>query len=133
MRFSITALLSLVAGALAVPHQPAAIPRGITVREAGDVCGQNMVLNCCNEIDTSGDSTNVASGLLAGLLQGVLQDGELGLFNGCSDLSVTGLIGVSDLLNEQCTQNVACCQDNDIHQDGLVNVGLPCVAIGGIL
>ncbi|RYP35807.1 hypothetical protein DL767_003662 [Monosporascus sp. MG133] len=125
MRFSITALVSFVAGVLAMPHhQPAVLPRDLTVRAAQNLCGNNLVLSCCNEVE--GDDTNLGSGLLGGLLQGA----DLDLFSNCSPLDVT-VIGITDLLNDQCTQSVACCQGNDIEQSGLVNIG--CLALGGLL
>ncbi|RYP08033.1 hypothetical protein DL764_002179 [Monosporascus ibericus] len=119
MLFSTTALLSLVAGVLAVPHQPAAIPRSLTVSEASNKCGEDLVLSCCNE-----KSSNIGGGLLGGLLQG------FELFSGCSQLSVAG-IGGSVPIDNKCEQNVACCQGNDIEQSGLVNIG--CLAFGSIV
>ncbi|KAI0403977.1 hypothetical protein F4802DRAFT_268862 [Xylaria palmicola] len=135
MRFSVAAIFTFALGALAHPS-PQGVPmpgNSVTVGQAGDTCGSEMELSCCNQIDQSGDSSLAASGLLAGALQGVLQDGTLGLFSGCSKLSVTALIGVSDLLNSQCKQTAACCQHSGTQQEGLVNVGLPCVALGGLL
>ncbi|RYO94441.1 hypothetical protein DL766_008914 [Monosporascus sp. MC13-8B] len=146
MHFS-TALLTLVAGALAMPREPAAIPRSITVRDASNTCGEDLTLSCCNDVDQSGDSINEANGILGGLLQGALQGGELGLFSGCSEITVpVGVLGgaVGDLLNSKCKQSVACCQDNDVNQGGNnvggngnininPNVNLPCIGIGSIL
>ncbi|RYP83661.1 hypothetical protein DL770_005354 [Monosporascus sp. CRB-9-2] len=128
MRFSITALLSVVAGVLAVPHQRSIIPRDLTIGDAQNICGQDMVVSCCNEVE--GNDANVGGGLLGGVLQGL----DLELFDQCSDLSATvAVIGgaVSDLVNDHCTQSVACCQGNEIEQSGLVNIG--CLALGGLL
>ncbi|KAI0005671.1 hypothetical protein F4779DRAFT_597925 [Xylariaceae sp. FL0662B] len=105
----------------------------VTVGQAGDTCGSNFDLSCCNKVDQSGDSVNEASGLLAGLLSGTLENGDVGLFDGCSKLDVAAVIGIDDLLNSQCKQTAACCQHSGTSQDGLVNVGLPCVALGGLL
>ena len=91
MRFTTTAVLSLVASALAAPQPPMGSPdigSDVTIGQAGDTCGQDLELSCCNEVDQSGDSTNVASGILAGLMGGALENGDLGLFSGCSKLSV---------------------------------------------
>ncbi|RYP23541.1 hypothetical protein DL765_001055 [Monosporascus sp. GIB2] len=140
MHFS-TALLTLVAGALAMPHQPAVFPR------SDNICGNDLTLNCCNDVDQSGDAVNVANGVLAGLLGNALEGAELGLFSGCSEITVpVGVLGgaVGDILKSKCKQNVACCQDNDVSQggnnvdnDGSIivnpNVNLPCLAFGSIL
>ncbi|KAI0871005.1 hypothetical protein GGS24DRAFT_83092 [Hypoxylon argillaceum] len=137
MRFSVAALITLAIGAMAAPQQgasPYPMPgNDVTVGVAGDTCGKDMELSCCNHVDQSGDSSMEADGILAGALQGVLADGEVGLFSGCSKLSVTALIGLSDLLNQQCKQTAACCQHSGTNQEGLVNVGLPCVALGSVI
>ncbi|KAI1259402.1 fungal hydrophobin-domain-containing protein [Xylariaceae sp. FL1019] len=137
MRFSIIATLTFALGAIAAPQVGGQGRKrgenGTTVAQAQDVCGQDFDLSCCNEASQSGDSDNEADGLLSGLLGGVLGNGKLGLFDGCSKLSVTALIGVDDLLNSQCKQTAACCQHSGSEQEGLVNVGLPCVALGGLL
>ena len=44
------------------------VPSGTTIGSAINTCGDNAQLNCCNKADTSGDSVNVASGILSGLL-----------------------------------------------------------------
>jgi len=67
------------------------IPSGTTIGSAINTCGDNAELNCCNKVDTSGDSVNIASGILSGLLPGLAGgNGGIGLFNGCSKLSVAG-------------------------------------------
>ena len=90
MRFSVAATLILAAGVIARPQGgTAGVGNDVTIGQAGDTCGQDLELSCCNSVKQSGDSTNVASGILAGLLGGVLQDGDVGLFDGCSKLTVT--------------------------------------------
>ena len=92
MRFSIAAAFALATGVIASPYPQggtAGVGNDVTIGKAGDTCGEDFELSCCNSVDQTGDSTNAASGLLAGALQGVLAGGELGLFNGCSKLSVT--------------------------------------------
>ena len=43
-------------------------------------------------------------------------------------------IGVQDLLNQKCKQNIACCQDSPSSADNdLIGLGLPCIALGSIL
>ena len=91
----------------------------VTVGQAGDKCGTDFDLSCCNKADYSGDATNVASGIFGGLLQGAVGKNGLGLFDGCSKLDITaGIVGggVSDLLNSQCKQTAACCQKSGTEQ-----------------
>ncbi|KAI1197688.1 hypothetical protein F5X97DRAFT_324319 [Nemania serpens] len=138
MRFSVAAVFTFALGALAAPSPQASSPYpkpgdDVTVGVAGDTCGKDMQLSCCNQVKQSGDSVMEADGLLAGALQGVLADGELGLFSGCSKLDISALIGVEDLLNSMCKNTAACCQHSGTEQDGLVNVGLPCVALGSVI
>ena len=133
--------LGLAIGAIASPmpqdgnsgDNGFAVPASTTIGQAGDVCGSNTQLSCCNTVSQTGDSTNVASGILSGLLQGVLPDSALGLFSGCSKISVPLLIGIDDLLDHQCQQTAACCSHDPNGQSGLVNVGIPCVALSGLL
>ncbi|KAK6833521.1 hypothetical protein PG987_008215 [Apiospora arundinis] len=113
-----------------------AVGNEVTVGQAGDRCGTEFQLSCCNKADYSGDSVNAATGLLTGTLSGAFGKNGLGLFDGCSKLDITaGIVGggVSDLLNSQCKQTAACCQHSGQEQNGLLNVGLPCVALGGLL
>ncbi|KAI1424725.1 hypothetical protein F5Y12DRAFT_714963 [Xylaria sp. FL1777] len=137
MRFTIATVVTFAVGALALPQLPQIpkypSPGDVTVGVAGDTCGENMELSCCNHVDQSGDSVMEAEGILAGALQGVLAGGEVGLFSGCAKLTLTALIGVDDLLNSQCKQNAACCQHSGTTQEGLVNVGLPCVALSSLI
>ncbi|KAI0017010.1 hypothetical protein F4780DRAFT_782737 [Xylariomycetidae sp. FL0641] len=134
MRFTIAAIAAFAMGAVAVPTTGSGgIPGDVTVGQAGDTCGSNFDLSCCNKVDQSGDAVNEASGILSGLLGGGLEGGDLGLFSGCSKLNVAALIGLDDILNSQCKQTAACCQHSGTEQDGLVNVGLPCVALAGLL
>ncbi|KAI8626329.1 hypothetical protein F5Y19DRAFT_478696 [Xylariaceae sp. FL1651] len=136
MQFSVVAVLTFALGALAAPSPQSvgnSIPGDVTIGQAGDTCGEDFELSCCNDVDQSGDSVTEASGILSGLLQGTLEGGDVGLFSGCSKLTVTALIGVDDILNSQCKQTAACCQHSGTSQDGLVNVGLPCVALAGLL
>ncbi|KAI1774315.1 hypothetical protein F4818DRAFT_442467 [Hypoxylon cercidicola] len=141
MQFAIAAILTFALGALGRPQlggpPPSRIPPvpgDVTVGQAGDTCGSDLDLSCCNEVNQSGDAVNDAAGLLAGLLEGGLEGGSLGLFGGCSKLNVAAVIGLSDFLDSQCKQTPACCQHSGMEQEeGLLNVGLPCVALGGIL
>ncbi|KAL4789985.1 rodlet protein [Aspergillus venezuelensis] len=114
------------------------VPDDITVKQASDKCGDQAQLSCCNKAKYAGDTTEVEDGILAGALSNLIGAGSgadgLGLFDQCSKLDVAVLIGVQDLLNQQCKQNIACCQDSGSSADGdLIGVGLPCVALGSIL
>ncbi|KAI8956614.1 hypothetical protein F5Y11DRAFT_148561 [Daldinia sp. FL1419] len=151
MQFTIVTALTFALGALAAPQlggrpagRPASspassnpfppVPGDVTVGQAGDTCGSDLDLSCCDSVDQSGDAINTASGLLAGLLEGGLENGDLGLFDNCSKLSVSALIGLTDFLETQCKQTPACCQHSGMEMgDALLNVGLPCVALGSVL
>ncbi|KAI1653927.1 hypothetical protein F4813DRAFT_393080 [Daldinia decipiens] len=141
MQFTIVAALTMALGALGAPqlggppntNSIPPVPGDVTVGQAGDTCGSDLDLSCCDKVDQSGDAINTAEGLLAGLLEGALEDATVGLFDGCSKLNVAALVGLSDLLESQCKQTPACCQHSGMEQDGLLNVGLPCVALGSVL
>ncbi|KAF2973202.1 hypothetical protein GGR58DRAFT_404343 [Xylaria digitata] len=134
MRFSVAAVFTFALGALAAPTAQGPPGGGdVTVGVAGDTCGKDLELSCCNKVTQTGDSINEAQGILAGTLTGLLENGDVGIFDGCSKLSVAALIGVQDLLNPTCRQQVACCQHSGTNQEGLVNVGLPCVALDSVL
>ncbi|KAK8041102.1 hypothetical protein PG994_014109 [Apiospora phragmitis] len=136
MQFTTVVVMAFATFAAAAPQKIAARTtsgdKKTTVEQAQTQCGTYMQLSCCNKADYSGDSVNAASGILSGLLGGGALNG-LGLFDGCSKLEVTALIGVSDLLNSQCEQTAACCQNSGSEQNGAVNVGLPCVALSSLL
>ncbi|KAI1805093.1 hypothetical protein F4811DRAFT_248959 [Daldinia bambusicola] len=141
MQFTLVTALTFALGALAAPQlggRPSnripPVPGDVTVGQAGDTCGSDLDLSCCDKVDQSGDAINTAEGLLAGLLEGALESGELGLFQGCSKLNVAAVIGLTDLLESQCKQTPACCQHSGMEQgDALVNLGLPCIALGSVL
>ncbi|CAI4212676.1 unnamed protein product [Parascedosporium putredinis] len=124
MRFQIIAAF-LVATAAALPSVATgngATAETINVGDASAVCGaREQTLKCCNK-EVNVANTSLLSGLLAGL----------GVFDGCSSLSVSALIGVTDLLNQKCKQTAACCGSKTV-QDGLVNIGLPCVALANLI
>ncbi|CBF77990.1 RODL_EMENI RODLET PROTEIN PRECURSOR [Aspergillus nidulans FGSC A4] len=114
------------------------VPENVTVKQASDKCGDQAQLSCCNKATYAGDTTTVDEGLLSGALSGLIGAGSgaegLGLFDQCSKLDVAVLIGIQDLVNQKCKQNIACCQNSPSSADGnLIGVGLPCVALGSIL
>ncbi|KAJ0423452.1 rodlet protein [Aspergillus carlsbadensis] len=157
MKFSIAAaVVAFAASVAALPSGPGAqlagngvgnkgnsnvkfpVPDNVTVKQASDKCGDQAQLSCCNKATYAGDSTQVADGLLAGALSNLIGAGSgaegIGLFDQCSKFDLAFLIGVQDLVNQQCKQNIACCQNSGASADGsLVGVALPCVALGSII
>ncbi|KAL4787842.1 rodlet protein [Aspergillus varians] len=157
MKFSIAAaIVAFAASVVALPPAPDAqlagnglgnkgnsnvkfpVPGDVTVKQASDKCGDQAELSCCNKATYAGDTTEIDSGILAGTLSNLIGAGSgaagLGLFDQCSKLDIAALIGVQDLINQQCKQNIACCQNSPSSADGsLVGVALPCVALGSIL
>ncbi|KAI3128410.1 fungal hydrophobin [Penicillium roqueforti] len=157
MQFTLSAVVLALAGfSAAMPadnmnnglqHQNGGAPRfpvpdSLTVQQAQSKCGDQAQLSCCNKATYAGDTTDINSGILAGTLSNLIGSGSgasgLGVFDQCSklDLQVPVLIGVGvqDLLNQQCKQNIACCANSpSTASNDLVGAGLPCVALGSIL
>ncbi|KAL5339533.1 hypothetical protein BJX70DRAFT_363915 [Aspergillus crustosus] len=137
------AALSCFAAASAFPNrqneQPKfPVPDSLTVKEGSSKCGDQAQLSCCNKAKYGADTTVVANGLAAGLLSNLLGAGSaaegLGAFSQCSKLDVSVLIGVEDILNQKCKQNIACCAASGASADGdLVGAALPCIALGSVL
>ncbi|KAI9035874.1 hydrophobin family protein [Aspergillus affinis] len=147
------AFLTLLTGALALPSPDQGMseqkpndfvkfpaPKGMTVKEGQEKCGDQAQLSCCNKASVGGDTTNVHEG--GGQLSGILGAGSASegasLFSECSKLdaqvTVLLLLGVQDVLDQQCKQNVACCQTSGADaSDSLVGASLPCIALGSIL
>ncbi|KAI9925630.1 hypothetical protein MW887_006013 [Aspergillus wentii] len=117
------------------------VPDSVTVKEGQDKCGDQAQLSCCNKATYAGDTTTIDKGLLAGALSNLVGAGSgaegLGLFDQCSKLPLQVpilAIGLNDVLNQQCKQNIACCQDSGASADGdVIGAALPCVALGSIL
>ncbi|RAL09780.1 hydrophobin family protein, partial [Aspergillus homomorphus CBS 101889] len=117
------------------------VPDSYTVKQGSDKCGDQAQLSCCNKATYAGDTTTIDSGALAGLLSNIAGSGSgsqgIGLFDQCSklDLSIP-IIGINaqDILNQQCKQNIACCQDSGASaSNDLLGVSLPCIALGSII
>ncbi|OJJ64229.1 hypothetical protein ASPSYDRAFT_192397 [Aspergillus sydowii CBS 593.65] len=127
-----TAVFSLIAAV------SAGKPSGdMTVEEASSKCGNQAQLSCCNEVDYVGDTTTIQKGVASGILSGLLGQGSgaegIGAFKGCSKLGVAAAIGVQDILNKQCQQNIACCDNSGSEaNEDLVGVALPCIALGSV-
>ncbi|CAI4212795.1 unnamed protein product [Parascedosporium putredinis] len=98
----------------------------LAASEATNQCGNGQELKCCNKNLGAAGSGN---GGLVSALNG------LTLVDECSSLSVTGLIGVSDLLKSHCKQTVVCCNAGSTQQNGLVNIAPPiqCLSINGLV
>ncbi|KAK6345943.1 hypothetical protein TWF730_010282 [Orbilia blumenaviensis] len=133
--FAAVVSVSALPNGAAVAGKPIIFPAGdqITQVQANKACGKDMTLNCCNDVDISNSGQNKAAGLLGLNVDDVL--GKVGLFGKCSDISipVLNLVPLGSLLNNKCKQNVACCQDSGTTQNGILNVGLPCVALGSLI
>jgi len=144
MKFSVV-VLALATSALALPNlgpsargsgkgkgkddKHFAVPDDLTVNQAQTKCGSDNKLNCCNKVTYAEDTNAVSSGLLslAGLLGGVGPGAQaIGLFDGCSPL-------IGDLVNHQCENIAACCQNSPSSATGLVAVGIPCLTLAGLL
>ncbi|KAJ9257990.1 fungal hydrophobin [Paecilomyces variotii] len=148
MKFSLTAaVLALATAVVALPQDATnsgnnirfPVKKDVTVQQAQTKCGDQATLSCCNKATYSGDTTNADSGILGGALSGLISGGSgagLGLFDQCSklplDINVIG-VGLNELVNQQCKQNIACCQNSPSDATGVVGVGLPCVALGSII
>ncbi|KAL4781371.1 hypothetical protein BJX76DRAFT_359983 [Aspergillus varians] len=136
MKFTVAvAAISCFAAASATKFP---VPGDLTVKEGSAKCGDQAQLSCCNDVRYGGDTTVVSDGIAAGLLSNLLGSGSaaegLGAFTGCSKLDVSALIGVEDILNQQCKQNIACCAGSGASADeDLVGVALPCIALGSVL
>jgi hypothetical protein len=135
MRF--LAIIPLFVSALARPQSRSALLSRdelsqVTIQQANNACGSNQQVSCCNKVE-QGDTITESSGVLSGVLGGVLAGG-LSLADQCSDISVTALIGINDLLSDHCSANVACCEKNTANAEGgLVNIALPCISLGSLL
>ncbi|KAL4875700.1 hypothetical protein BJY04DRAFT_223816 [Aspergillus karnatakaensis] len=122
----------LYATATALPHndleaktlKPSpipAIPNTMTVQEASSKCGSQAQLSCCNRAIHAGDTTGI-NGAVSNILGAGSGAEGASIFDKCSKLDVAVLIGVQDILNQQCKQNVACCYESGF-----------CLALGSIL
>lgn len=92
MQFTTVVALAFATFATAAPTTDSvpSVPGDLTIAQAGDTCGKDMQLSCCNKADYSGDSVNAASGILSGVLGGAFSKNGLGLFDGCSKLDIAG-------------------------------------------
>ncbi|OOF98329.1 hypothetical protein ASPCADRAFT_205575 [Aspergillus carbonarius ITEM 5010] len=147
MRFTAITFAALASVAMAQPSARTArggplfpAPAGMTVSQGQDTCGDQATLSCCNKATYAGDTTTYNDGIASGLLGNLLGAGSgsegIGLADQCSkvDIEALTLVGLNDLLNTQCEQNVACCQDSDSSADGsVIGLALPCIALGSLL
>ncbi|EFY86641.1 hypothetical protein J3459_010902 [Metarhizium acridum] len=97
-------IVALAAVAVAIPTYPQ--PSNNNVNQ----CGNGAEVYCCNK-----EEINQFTGLIpVSALNNLVGGGA------CNKLDVSAIIGVTDLLNNGCTQQTVCC--NDVYQNGLVNV-----------
>ncbi|KAB8071300.1 hypothetical protein BDV29DRAFT_159599 [Aspergillus leporis] len=101
----------------------APIPQSMTVKEAVEKCGEAAQLSCCNKVTYAGDTTVVGGGLSNILGSGSGSTGA-SLATECSYIHVPLVINVLALLNQECQQNVACCQKSS---------GSLCITLGSLL
>ncbi|RMJ22816.1 hypothetical protein PHISP_06321 [Aspergillus sp. HF37] len=129
MKFALSTIaFAFAASVAAAPHNGGKDVGHVDVKQAKDVCGTNNKLKCCNKEVEKGDVDKSNGGLLGGALD--ILSGTILSPDQCSDINVLG-----GILNDQCTQNIACCQDSgNTKQDGTLNVNLlNCVALQSIL
>ncbi|EQL33334.1 hypothetical protein BDFG_04496 [Blastomyces dermatitidis ATCC 26199] len=135
MKFSMSAIvLALATVAVAAPgsgYHPESSE--VEVNQVSNQCGQAQI-SCCNKQVTTVNGGDKNSGLLSGVLGTVLGKGsEIGIFDQCSKLSASALIGVTDILSSSpCAQKTACCQGNSQHAEGVIALNLPCIPIAGL-
>ncbi|KAF4465182.1 hydrophobin [Fusarium albosuccineum] len=125
-----TSIVLFIASAAALVPLPRNDIGNTDILTAQKICGSDLEVNCCNKEKTEVTGQEFNQG---GILSGILGEEGLGLFGQCSPLSVSNLIGAGDLLNSHCKQKVACCENNQAVTGGLVNVGLPCIALTSLL
>ncbi|KLJ08249.1 hypothetical protein EMPG_16307 [Blastomyces silverae] len=132
MKFSMSAIvLALATVAVAAPGN--GYQAGGEVNQVANTCGQAQI-SCCNKQVTTVNGGDKNSGILSGVLGTVLGKGsEVGIFDQCSKLSASALIGVTDILSDSpCAQKTACCQGNSQHAEGFIALNLPCIPIAGL-
>ncbi|OJD26935.1 hypothetical protein ACJ73_01673 [Blastomyces percursus] len=133
MKFSMSAIvLALATVAIAAPgngYQPRAGEVDVK-QQVANQCGQAQI-SCCNKQITNVNGGDRSSGLLSGVLGTVLGEGsEIGIFDQCSKLSLSALIGVTDILSSSpCAQKTACCQGNSQYAESDIALNLPCIPI----
>ncbi|KAF7134054.1 hypothetical protein CNMCM5793_005634 [Aspergillus hiratsukae] len=112
------------------------LPSDMTITEAASKCGDQAQLSCCNKAKRTGDVTDMG-GLLKNALGGGSGNSPVEIFDQCSKLDVKVAVlavPIHDILNQECKQNVACCQSNPGDASGnLLGADLACVALGSVL
>ncbi|KAH7196254.1 hydrophobin 1 [Fusarium oxysporum] len=98
----------------------------MTVAEANDACGDNMIIQCCRSLD------NVQTGIAIDNDPELLD--YLGIRHQCSELEIDAIGVANQLLNNECQANATCCQISDSAADGgVINASLPCFALSSLL
>ncbi|KAF5690074.1 hydrophobin [Fusarium denticulatum] len=122
------AFIAFLATAVAAGPQIKRLPSldKMTIAEANDACGDNMIIQCCESLDYG--QTGIAIGNDPELLD------DLGTGHQCSELDMDAIGVVNQLLNNECQANAACCQISDSTADGgVINADLPCFALSSLL
>ncbi|OAA52831.1 class I hydrophobin [Beauveria brongniartii RCEF 3172] len=135
MRFAL-AITTLIAAVTAAPsgHHGEKDLHKMTLGQAGDRCGADQSIYCCNEKTTKIEHSSPETGL-GGLLGATIgADGLLShLLGTCTKIPVN-VLAIGNLLQSECTNRAACCHNTpSVAYGGLVNLALPCVAIGSLI
>lgn len=100
--YASTVFIALIAAVSAVPTYPSINKdahnkvKTVSVKEVGDVCGNNNTIHCCNSVEAG--STN--GGLLGLDLHDVL--------SGCDDITVQ-VLGLLSPPKDHCREQTVCC------------------------
>ncbi|KAF5572982.1 fungal hydrophobin domain-containing protein [Fusarium pseudocircinatum] len=124
----LVAVIAFLATTVAAGPQIKSLPSldKMTVAEANDACGDNMIIQCCERLDD--EQTGIVIGN-----DPELHD-DLGTGHQCSELDMDAIGVANQLLNNECQANAACCQISDSAVDGGdINVSIPCVALVSML
>ncbi|KAM0542626.1 hypothetical protein ACHAPJ_012705 [Fusarium lateritium] len=121
-------IIAFLAAAVTAGPQVRAFPaiNDITVAQANNACGNNMSVQCCNKV------TNKQTGNAIGNGPEILNG--LGIGDQCSKLNIDVIGVANNLLNKECQANAACCQNSpSTATGGLINAGLPCIALSSLI
>ncbi|EER27741.1 hypothetical protein D8B26_006156 [Coccidioides posadasii str. Silveira] len=125
--FTAASFFALATAVAAAPSYNQGTP-SVTKEQAIAKCG-NSNISCCNKqvnkISAKGPDTDI--GVLNGLLKNVNLE-DIPIFDQCSKLNIAAL-GATDLLNRQCQQTAACCQNTESNANGVVALAVPCIPI----
>jgi hypothetical protein len=111
MKFALSTIAFAFAASVAAAPQ-AQGSGDMSVQQARDVCGAKTSLKCCNKEVEKGDvKKDNDGGILGGGILTDILSGSILSPDQCSDVNVIG-----GILSDQCTQNIACCQNSGAEQ-----------------